>query len=296
MEQATQNAEERYCFGEGGAVLPEVSPEEVRRLAVEYQIIDFHAHIYPDKIAEKAAESVGAFYDIPVQRTGTVDSLLKSGMEAGVQRFVVQSVATSAGQVGSINRFIAQICVQHPTQLIGLGTLHPGVEEPGRDIEEILSLGLHGVKLHPDFQRFYIDDPLMFPIYEMLEGRLPILMHTGDFRFDYSHPRRLAAVLKRFPRLQVVAAHFGGWSVWEDAVKYLADSGCYIDTSSSLPFFSKKKALEYIRAFGDDRVLFGTDYPMWGHREELQRFFSLELTDKQRLKFCSENASGLLRI
>ena len=133
-----------------------------------------HAHIYPNKIAEKASHSVGEFYTIPMQTVGSVEALFEAGNRAGVDRFLVQSVATTSQQVVSINNFIRQTCEEYPCRLIGFGTIHPGLESPVEEVERCLSMGLKGIKIHPDVQRFHMDDPAMFPIYDALQGRAPI--------------------------------------------------------------------------------------------------------------------------
>ena len=107
---------------------------------------------------------------------------------------------------------------KHPGRFIGVGTLHPDSADIKGDIEHLVSLGLKGVKLHPDIQGFKIDDYRCLKIYELCEeNRLPILMHTGDSRYDYSNPNRLLPVLKIYTELTVIGAHFGGWSIWETA-------------------------------------------------------------------------------
>ena len=202
--------------------------------------------------------------------------MLKSGGEAGVGMFVVQSVATVSRQVQSINDFIHAACQEHPDRLIGFGTIHPGLENPVDEIERCVKLGLHGIKIHPDVQRFHMDDPSMYPIYEAIEGRLPILIHCGDYRYDFSHPRRLAHILDDFPKLEVIGAHF--------------------DTSSSFAFLGKVRSKEIIRAYGADRLLFGDDFPMWDHKTEVETLLSLDLTDDEYEKIFSGNAKRLLRM
>ena len=154
-------------------------------------IIDAHAHIFPDKIASRAADGISSFYDIPVRFDGSVGQLLEINRKAGVDRAIVQSVATVPEQVHNINNFISEQVRLHPEQLIGFGALHPDFPDIAGETERIISLGLRGIKLHSDFQRFNIDDPKAFPIYEAAEGRLPILFHCGDARYDYSSPKRL---------------------------------------------------------------------------------------------------------
>jgi len=258
------------------------------------KIIDAHAHIYPDKIAKKAAENIGLFYDIPMCEEGTVGRLLEIGRECGIGRFLVHSVATVPDQVQSINNFIARQVAAHPDKLVGFATIHPDYEDIEGEVERILSLGLKGFKIHPDFQKFNIDSKNAMHLYEVIEGRLPILVHTGDFRYEFSKPWRMAAVVDRFPGLQVICAHFGGWSEWEDAAKALAGKNVLVDTSSSLYQVKPKRARELIDLFGVDNVLFGTDYPMWEPKEELERIARVELSPEEREKIMYKNAERVL--
>lgn len=256
--------------------------------------IDFHAHVYPDGIAEKAAQSISAFYDIPVRYDGKVSTLLDLGHAIG--RFVIHSVATTPSQVESINTYIARTAAAHPGQLIGFATMHPDYVDIEKEIDRAVSLGLRGVKIHPDFQRFNVDDPGAFRIFKAVEGRLPVLVHTGDFRYGYSKAERVAAALDRFPRLTLICAHFGGWSEWDRAARILAGRRMYVDTSSSLYAVSPERAGELVSLFGADRVLFGSDYPMWDPGEELERIGRLGLTPDEYAKVTRLNAEKLLCI
>lgn len=158
----------------------------------DYYIIDGHCHIYPEKIAEKAATSVGNFYSEKPFCKGTVEELTEIGNRCGIDRYLIQSVATTEKQVKSINEFIAGIVAEQPEKFIGFGTLHPDSENQSADIDKLQELGLIGVKLHPDIQNFKIDDYRCLKIYEECEKRgLPILIHTGDYRYDNSNPNRL---------------------------------------------------------------------------------------------------------
>lgn len=266
-------------------------------------IIDAHAHIFPDKIAEKATAGISGFYDgMQMQYTGTVSELLKSGTEAGVDRFIVQSVATVHEQVTSINDFIAKSVREHPDRLIGFGALHPDFPDINGETDRIISLGLRGIKLHSDFQRFNIDDERAFSIYEAAQGRLPILFHVGDPRGDRSSPERLIRVAKLFPRLVIIAAHLGGWTVWDNGAELFArfrekhpKSVIYTDCSSSLYALPPEHAAKLIRKIGAERVMWGTDFPMWNAKEELERFERMPLTTREREMILSENALELLK-
>lgn len=266
-------------------------------------IIDAHAHIFPDKIAEKASAGISGFYaGMAVDSGGTLGELLRKGTEAGVDRFIVQSVATVPQQVRSINDFIAE-CVrrERPGRLIGFGAMHPDFEDVGGEIGRMIGLGLRGIKLHSDFQDFCIDDERAFPIYEAAEGRLPILFHVGDKRSDRSSPERLLKVAKRFPGLTVIAAHLAGWSMWDRGTELFGDyirenpkCRVYTDCSSTLYALPPEHAAELIRRFGTDRVMWGTDYPMWNAKQELERFAALPLDDRERRLILSENALKML--
>lgn len=261
----------------------------------EYKIIDMHAHIFPDKIADKAVKAIGDFYGIAMKGKGTASDLLKCGSRAGVNRFVVHSSATKAEQVKSINDYIA-FKSKSDEHLIGFGTIHPDFDDIEGEIERIKSLGLKGIKLHPEFQNFKIDDECMFPIYRATQGKLPILMHMGDKARDWSHPKRLAKVIDVFPDLTVIAAHFGGYLLWDQAEQYLVGKKIYMDTSSSLFLLDDGKALDMIRKHGTDRIVFGTDYPVWTHEDELKRLFRLDLNEQERKLILRENICRLLEL
>ena len=202
------------------------------------KVFDAHCHIYPAKIARKAAQTTAAFYDYTGETLdGTVQTLFAHG--GGITKFLVQSVATRPDQVQHINEFIAREVAQFPDRLYGFGALHPDSPTLEEDIAHLRALGLHGVKLHPDIQGFRLDDPRCFALAEQCEGVLPLLLHTGDSRYDFSNPNRLIPLLRRFPRLTVIGAHFGGYTIWQEAARQLAGrfENLWVDCSSSpIPF------------------------------------------------------------
>jgi predicted TIM-barrel fold metal-dependent hydrolase len=258
-------------------------------------IIDFHSHIYPEKIAARAVDSIGGFYKIPMRGKGTPEDLLERGRRGGIGRFVVFSAAAVPAQVERINSYIAAVCGEHP-EFTGFGTLHRDMEDPAGEIGRIMDLGLRGIKLHPDMQQFNIDDEKMMDIYALLEGRLPVIFHTGDYRYSWSHPSRLARVLDAFPKLIAVAAHFGGWSLYDLALEYFRNRSCYLDLSSSIPYLGIKRAEELIGIYGAGRILFGSDYPMWDPAVELEQFRRLNLSAEDREKILGGNALRILGI
>lgn len=260
------------------------------------RVIDFHAHVYPEKISAKAVENVGHFYNLEMGGDGTISSLVDIGKSSGIDNFVIHSPALTPNNVKTINDFIAAGCKENPS-LLGLGTLHSEMENPEEEINRIIELGLLGIKIHPDSQQFNIDDKKMLDIYEILQAKsLPILMHTGDYRYDYSHPRRLANVLDMFPNLTVIGAHLGGWSIFDLAIEYLLERDCYLDISSSLSFIGNKRAKEIVNLYGADRILFGSDFPMWSPKSELERFLSIGFSDNELELMLSKNAENILNL
>ena len=153
-----------------------------------------------------------------------------------------------------------------------------------------------GVKLHPDFQHFCLDDPKAVQMFKaMAQRNLPALIHTGDSRYPYSEPQRMARVLDQVPDLKVICAHLGGWSVWTEAWQLLAGRpGVWVDTSSSLYAMSTDEAVDVIRHYGADRVFFGTDYPMWSPEGEIERFLSLPLSREEQEKILHLNLEAFL--
>lgn len=261
------------------------------------KIIDFHTHIYPDKIAEKATDAISDFYDLPMDNVGSVSRLLDSMGRVGVCHSVVFSVATSAMQVQKINDFIVSEVNAHPDKLSGFGSMHPDFDDKFSEVDRCVSLGLKGIKLHPDTQGFDADDDRMLELYEYMQSkRFPLMIHCGDFRYDYSHPRRIARICEMFPDLTVIGAHFGGWSVWDEALECLKDKNCFVDTSSSSGFMELQKFEKLIKAYGPDRVLFGTDFPMWDCEAELNTLTNVNLSDAEREKILYSNAAKLLKI
>ncbi len=268
-----------------------------------YEVIDAHCHIYPEKIAARATAATDAFYGITSFSTGcagagTVSHLLEIGESDGVDRFLVQSVATTPHQVEGINNFIANEVSKSGGRLIGFGTLHHELEDIRGAVKHLKSLGLRGVKLHPDIQNFQIDDSRCLCIYEICEEEeLPILIHAGDSRYDRSNPNRLFPILDKYKGLTVIAAHLGGYSVWDDASLALAGmENLYVDTSSSLAFLPRGRAKEIILGYGIDRVFFATDYPMWRAKDEINMLLEMNFSPEEYRKIFSGNIKKLLNI
>lgn len=276
-------------------ILVNQKPEIEEKSEKTYRIIDAHCHIYPEKIAAKAVTAIGNFYGIEMAGDGTPDSLVRAGKAVGVEKFVVHSTATTVHQVRAINDYIYSEMQRHP-EFIGFMTLHNEMteEDVEKEVELALSRGMKGVKLHPDFQKFNIDDAEN--IYRVTAGRLPVLLHMGDKRYDFSAPSRLEKMANKYPEQVFIGAHFGGYSAWEK-VGCLKDlPNVYFDTSSSLAFLDKSRAADLIHSFGYQRYMYGTDFPMWRHDEEFARFLALPLTEEEREAILYNNAARILGV
>ena len=260
--------------------------------------INAHCHIYPEAIAERAVQGISDFYGIKIELNGQTDDLIKDGSKVGVVHYLVHSVATKPAQVRTINEFIASEVKKHPGVFTGFGTLHPDSETLEYDLKHLLDLGLKGVKIHPDFQFFSLEEDRAIRMGELIrEAGLPVLTHCGDFRYKLSNPDQLKVFLEKLPGLTVIGAHLGGWSVWSEVEEKIAGKyDMFVDCCSCFKFMEKDDAVRLIRKFGADKVLWGTDYPTWDHESEMKMFDNLGLTEEEREKILYANAAKLLGV
>ena len=241
------------------------------------KIINAHCHIYPESIAERAVKGISDFYGIKIDANGMTSDLIKEGERFNVVHYLIQSVATKPSQVKSINEFIASEVRAHPGIFTGFGTLHPDSEDLEGDLAHLLSLGLKGVKIHPDFQFFSLAEDRAIRLGEMIrEAGLPVLTHCGDFRYKLSNPDQLRVFLDHLPK------------------KIAGQYDMYVDCSSCFRFMKKEDAVRLIRKFGAGRVLWGTDYPTWDCGSELELFDGLGLDEDEKEKILFATAAQLL--
>lgn len=258
------------------------------------EVIDFHCHVFPEAVAAKATNNVGNYYSINMQGKGLATELESFNKNFPVKGYVIHSSATTPHQVPHVNDFIADY-VKKDSCFIGLGTIHPGYENYKQEIYRIKTLGLKGIKFHPDFQGFKIDDPEMFPIYDFLASQgLPALFHVGDENTDNSTPQAMAAVLDMFPNFTVIAAHMGGFSKWDEAEKCLYGKNVYFDTSSTVIRISHEHLRELIYEHGTDKILFGSDYPVQTTQQAYEDMQKLNLPQEDLEKILHKNAEKLL--
>ncbi len=265
-------------------------------MIMKYRIIDAHNHVFPDKIADKAALSIGSFYALPAYCSATVENLKLNGNKNGVDRFLICSTAMTSSQTVGINDYMASL--NRDERFIALGTINPDDQNWREEILRVKSLGLYGIKLHSDMQKFNIDDCRMLERYRFIsELGMPVLFHMGDKRYDSSAPFRLVNALKAVPDLKCIAAHMGGYSRWAEAYSVLPVlDNLYFDTSSALGIMDNSDALRMIEKHGVEKFMFGSDYPLWEPKWALDKFFALELGIQANKKILSENFCALFGI
>ena len=257
------------------------------------RIADCHAHIFPDKIAPKASAAIGDFYDKPSNHDATFDILSQQEAAADIEYFLASSSATVEAQVEHINDFIAET-TSSSDHVIGFGSLYPTMKNWEPELERIQALGIRGIKIHSDFQKINIDEPRAVEMYRgIAKAGLPVMFHMGDFRYDYSAPERLVNLLRQVPDLIVIAAHYGGWRTWERSSVLDMPENVYYDTSSSLMYMGKELGQELLYKMGPHRFLFGTDFPMWTPKTELERFLELDLDETTRDRILFGNFETL---
>ncbi|HHN63790.1 MAG TPA: amidohydrolase [Nitrospirae bacterium] len=263
-------------------------------------IIDFHTHIFPDEIAERAllrlSEHSG---DYRPCTNGTLGGLLSSMEEAGITLSVVANIATKPSQVVPILNFCKKIKGQRIYPLISIHprTSHAEVMEV---MKEAKASGIYGVKFHPMYQEFEIDSPGMYPLYEILisEGFFAVF-HTGyDIAFPENHNAdldRLAHVAGRYPELEIVTTHLGGWRQWERIGEIAGFENIYTEISMTLTEMSDEDFLKTLSAFNPERVFFGTDSPWADQKEMVKRVMALPLRSELKEGMLFRNALNFMQ-
>ena len=279
-------------------------------------IVDIHTHTFPDKIAARTVEKLQSMSHTHPFTDGTVQSLRAAMATAGVDRSVVVPVATNVRQVPHVND--ASIALnEQGGGVLSFGCMHPDFDGWKMELSRLADSGLRGIKLHPVYQEVNFDDPRFLRILDRCaEVGLLVLTHAGrDVGFpdaaDYVSPARIASAARQTDGVTLICAHMGGWRQWDDVERLLPETGVYIDTSfslgamtpngdgyyptpESLQLLGGEQFVRIVRAFGAERVLFGTDSP-WGEQtESLQRLRALPLTDEELTAILGGNAQKLL--
>lgn len=262
-------------------------------------LIDFHTHCFPDKIADKAiAKLSDASGGLEPHTDGTVNGLHESMAREGVDLSVVLNIATNAHQQGSVNDFAAAVNEEHG--LIAFGSVFPQSPDAFEQLERIKERGLKGVKLHPDYQGFSVDDPSLKPLYRKIsELGLITVFHAGyDYGFPPPYgatPEKMAIALSWFDS-PVVAAHWGGIQCAQGVLKHLCGREIYFDTSFGYGQMPRYFAEQIVEKHGVERLLFGTDTPWHTPTMERRLLDHLGLSKQEREQIDYKNAKRLLAL
>lgn len=261
--------------------------------------LDFHTHIFPEKIAAKAVMSLSERSGISPVSDGTHESLRRLMDAAGVDAAVLASVATKPEQARKINLFLSSLADE---RFVPFGAVHPLSEDACAEVEFVASLGFRGVKIHPDYQGFYADDERVLAVYEACaRNGLAVLFHAGvDIGYPspvHADPERLAKVAKMFPDCTFVCAHFGGWRMWDEVEKYLCQTeNVYIDTAFCNGYISLGQAKRIVDKAGADRILLGSDCPWENPARSVELVLSLGLNEDETAAVLGGNAKRLLKL
>lgn len=255
---------------------------------------DIHTHVFHAKIAAKVVHQLESHYHVSPIGTGELDDLIPRLQRAGIRHACIHSAATAPEQVIPANRWAITLSKQ--PGIIPFGTMHPDYHDMNGELTYLYRHGIRGIKLHPDFQGFRLDDPKLLPLFDAMQDTFTLMVHIGDNlppRDNPSCPWKIAAIRRAFPRLQIIAAHFGGFRHWPYVLDAMLGSNIYIDTSSSLFTIPQPWLEKIFHSYPHPYILFGSDYPLFDPAEEIRRLqFRLHLSDNQ-LEEILTNAHAL---
>lgn len=264
-------------------------------------IVDIHTHAFPDQVAERAVPFLEEEGDITAFLDGTVASLLGSMDLAGIDLSVIASIATKPSQFDSILAWSKQIASDQAlsSRLLPFPSVHPADPDAVARVSEIANAGLIGIKLHPYYQEFSLDERRMSSIFEAIDKEgLILLLHAG---FDLAFPRdrvadpeRIASLIDRRPGLRIIAAHLGGWEDWDEVERLLLGRKIYFDTSYSFQFLDRDRTRRLLTSHPCEYLLFGTDSPWGGQAEEIEAIRNLGLPPDTEAAVLGGNAERLL--
>lgn len=266
-------------------------------------IIDFHAHIFPEKVAEKAIPKLADVIHITPSTNGTADSLLDSMARAGIHTSVILPTVTNVKQFDSIIRFAQEINERdYPKdgpRLFSIAGIHPDMPDYKEKLTQIYQMGFKGIKIHPDYQGVFFDDIRYMRILDKAsELGLFTITHAG---YDPYSPKQVHCTAARARRVldevapqKLILAHMGCNEFYDESEEFLMGQDVYIDTAYSVCHAKPEQLCRMIKNHGAHRVLFGTDTPWTDQKEALSVFRSLPLKAEEQEQILWKNAAELL--
>lgn len=261
------------------------------------KVIDFHTHAFPDKIAEKAIRGLEEGSQEKALGNGTSNALLLYMEKSGIEYSILSSIATKPGQIDNIISWSLELKKENGA-IIPFASFYP--DENYKDsIDKIAKAGLAGIKLHPYYQKFIVDEERMKPIYEYIcKKGMMILFHAGyDIAFeksDIASAYRFRRIAELFPELDIIASHLGAWCMWEEVLEHLAGTCVFLDTAYIWGYIKQETFDLILKRHDESKVLFGTDFPWSDPAEDIKKINSLCITDDYKQKILYNNAKSLL--
>lgn len=281
-------------------------------------IVDLHTHVFPDKIAVSTVKKLELLSHTRSFSDGSAAGLKASMVRAGVDASLVLPVATNPHQVPHVNDSSARMNELGPEMgIYSLGCIHPDFDGYREELSRIASLGLKGIKLHPEYQGMDFDDPRYLRILDRCgELGLIVISHAGlDVGFpgkDNCSPAMVLRAIRQVGPVKLVLAHMGGWRQWDQVEELLWETQVSIDTSyalgsiaplddgfyapEQLPLMPEEQFMRMVRKFGAHRVLFGTDSPWTDQAQALKRLRALPLEPWELEAILGGNAQKLLNL
>lgn len=258
-------------------------------------IFDSHTHVFPDNIGPRVVAQLGAAIPEPPSYDGTRAGLLRKQAQAGICGCLNAPVATRVDQVTTINTWAAGL---NRWPMLSLGAMHPDFPDIRTELQRVKSLGLPGVKLHPEFQQFSPDESRLDPIWQLCcDLELIVLLHAGNDCF-FAPPCRaapavIARVVRKWPALRLIAAHFGGFQLWDEVERDLIGLPVYLDTSFAIGHLPDEQFVRMARRHGMNRILFASDGPWQDSTAALTAFQRLPLTPAEQEAILWKSAASL---
>lgn len=258
--------------------------------------IDFHTHAFPDAIADKALATLQGSSGVKAFLDGRVSTLLTSMDKAGIEKSLVCSIATKPSQFEPILQWSKTI---RSERILPLLSVHPDDSEYAEKIRIVKGEGFKGLKFHPFYQEFDLDEDRMLRMYEILcRENLLAVMHTGyDISFPLirrADPAKIVKVYERFPDLKLITTHLGSWMQWQEVASILAGKPAYMEISFSLEYLDREPIREIFLKHPREYILFGTDSPWTDQERTLELFRGLQLGDETERLILRDNAVRLL--
>lgn len=257
-------------------------------------VIDVHTHAWPDAVAGRALGAQGLA--ISPLGDGTVAGLRAAMDAAGVDRSVVLGVANTADRIEPAHRFVGSL---DGDRFIGFGSAHADAD-PAELLASLRRHGLRGVKVHPLFQDYALDDPGLLAVLDALRGEFPAIVHVGAGKDDAVNarctPPMLAALARQLPGLDLIACHYGGYLLLDEAEEAVVGQDVYLDTSwpPTMAGLDPARIRQLIERHGTDRVVFGSDWPMTDPAAEIAGIRALGLPDADTDAILGGTLSHLL--